>query len=268
MSASRLSKLPRRIRGRLRREGDRLRRELNLRGKRRKCYVCGATFNNFLPYRDAERSPFLRQLECVGSDVENFYCPVCSCFDRERHLFMYFDALGLWDAARGARVLHVAPEAKLAERIAAAGPAEYVRGHLAPGPGEVRVDVTDINFPDGHFDLVICNHVLEHVPDDGRAIAELYRVLKPGGRAVLQTPFSTVLARTFQDPGIDTDAKRLRFYGETDHVRVYGRDLFERLASAGFSVATERHSDLFPPEAAAYHGVNPAEDLLLILKPA
>jgi SAM-dependent methyltransferase len=256
--------LLRRVRDRLRREGERLRHGRNLRGNRRKCYVCGATFDHFLPYREGRRSPFTRLLGCVGSDTENFYCPACECFDRERHLFMYFDKLGLWDAIKGGRVLHVAPEAKLAERIAASEPAEYVKGDIAPGPDRIKLDVTAIAFPDEYFDLVICNHVLEHVPDDGRAMAELFRVLKPGGRAVLQTPFSPVLAHTFQDPGIDTDEKRCLFYGQEDHVRLYGQDLFEKLKGAGFSVALGRHAELFRPEEASYYGVNPAEDLLLL----
>jgi ubiquinone/menaquinone biosynthesis C-methylase UbiE len=131
----------------------------------------------------------------------------------------------------------------------------------------VKVDITAVDFPHEYFDLLIANHVLEHVPDDRRAMSEIFRVLKPGGRAVLQTPFSPVLAGSFQDAAIDTEADRLLFYGEVDHVRVYGRDLFTRLEEAGFGVATQRHADLFPPDAAAYHGVNPAEDLLLIVKP-
>lgn len=256
--------LMRRARGRLRREANGLRRARNLRGKRHKCYVCGKTFGRFLPFREGRQSPFTRLLKVVGSDAKNFYCPACSCFDRERHLFMYFDKLGLWEVVKGGRVLHVAPEAKLAERIAASGPAEYVRGDIAPGPDRVKLDVTALDFPGGHFDLVICNHVLEHVHEDERAVSELFRVLKPGGCAVLQTPFSPVLARSFQDPNIDTDEKRRLYYGQEDHVRVYGQDLFERFRGAGFDLATARHDALFRSWEAAYYGVNPAEDLLLL----
>lgn len=249
------------------RERERLRLWQNLRGSRRQCYICRANFDHFLPYREGGQSPFTSALGVVGSDVENFYCPACACFDRERHLFMYFDALGLWEVVKGARVLHFAPEEKLTERIADASPAEHVKGDIKPAPGFVKIDVTAIDYPAEYFDLVICNHVLEHVADDGRAIAELYRVLKRGGRAVLQTPFTRTLANSFQDANINTDALRLRFYGEADHVRVYGQDLFTKLEAVGFSMETKRHAELFAPESAAYYGVNAAEDLILALKP-
>jgi SAM-dependent methyltransferase len=98
------------------------------------------------------------------------------------------------------------------------------------------MDVTRIEFPDAQFDLVICNHVLEHVPDDSLAMREICRVLKPDGRAILQVPISQRLTTTLEDPSITDPHDRERVFGQWDHVRVYGPDYTERLCHAGFSV--------------------------------
>jgi SAM-dependent methyltransferase len=233
----------------------------------RTCNICGQSFPRFLPYRDGwdSVSPFLRKLRTIGSDVANFGCPSCGSNDRERHLFLYFDAMQFWGKLRGAAVLHFAPERQLAPRIAGLGPREYVRADLRPaGPEVRRIDITAIPYSDRHFDFIMANHVLEHVADDARALAELHRVLRPGGFGVLQTPFSPVLQRTFEDPGIDTDELRDWFYGEDVHLRVYGRDLFERIRAAGFTVEIREHGSLFSDDESARHGVNPREDLILV----
>ena len=208
-------------------------------------------------------------MKWTGSDFDNFWCPFCRSHDRERHLILFFDRLGAWERLAGAAVLHLAPEKHLAGRIAACGPARYVRGDLFPSrEGVERIDVTAIPYADGAFDWVICNHVLEHVPDDARALREIMRVLRPGGTAILQTPFASGLEKTLEDPaGIDTDAKRIEFYGQEDHVRLYGRDLFDRIRAAGFRLELRRHDECLPDVDAARCGVSRDEPLFLCVKP-
>jgi SAM-dependent methyltransferase len=131
-----------------------------------------------------------------------------------------------------------------------------------------RIDVTRIPYGDASFDWVLCNHVLEHVPDDALALREIRRVLRPGGTAVLQTPFASGLEKSLEDAGeIGTDAKRTEFYGQEDHVRLYGRDLFERIQAAGFRLELKTHGECLPDADAARCGVNRDEPLFLCVKP-
>ena len=255
-------------RGRVGSVNKSVKEKVNLSRRSKCCYLCQKTFASFRPFRDGwnSLSPFIRELEVVGSDVENFACPNCGCHDRTRHLVMYFDALNLWDRFREAAVLHIAPESHLAERIYQHAPKLYVRGDLAPDPGTEMLDVTAIPYPAYHFDFVVCNHVLEHVLDDRRACSELFRVTKQGGCAVLQTPYSPVLQNSFVDPAIDTDALRNRYYAQEDNVRLYGRDLFARITEAGFRLDLKTHRECLSGFDSSYYGVNPAEELIFAVK--
>ena len=156
-------------------------------GKKHKCYICGQTFRRFRPFRNAMRSTFLNKLRMVGSDISKHECPVCHCNDRERHLAMYFDKLELWNKITNGDILHFAPEKSISNLIKKKHPSSYVKADLFPGePDIIRVDATKIPFDDNKFDVVICNHVLEHVLDDDKALSEIFRVLKPNGIAILQ----------------------------------------------------------------------------------
>ena len=233
---------------------------------RKRCIACDRPIGRFLPYRAGARGlpKLLTTLECVGSDVDNFECPRCGAHDRERHLLMYFQAIGLLEAVPSLRILHFAPERRLAERLAAAAPAEYVKCDLHPAAADVRrVDMEAMPFPDATFDLVIANHVLEHVDDDLRAVREIRRVLRPGGRAILQTPYCAALHVTWCDAGIVGDAARLQAYGQEDHVRLFGRDIFERFASGGLRSCVRTHAELLADRDPAVHGVNGAEPFFL-----
>ena len=184
---------------------------------------------------------------------------------------MYFDQLNLWEQFEKSTILHFAPEGPLSRKIKAIQPEKYVQADLfvsnLPYDKEViSLDVTDIKQPDKSFDFVICNHVLEHVDDEMAAMREIYRVLKKQGRAILQTPFSSVLRYTFQDPHIDTGELRDFFYWQDDHVRLFGMDFFDKLQEAGFSLQIKKNSDYFTNEVCSYHGVNPKEDLILVQK--
>lgn len=167
----------------------------------------------------------------------------------------------------GQRVLHVAPDRSLRERIQATPGITYIAGDKKePGytypPGTVDLDVTSLPYPADHFDLVICSHVLEHVPDDRRAMRELCRVLKPGGVAILLVPMSDRPV-TDEDPAVIDPDERQRRFGQRDHVRLYGRDYIERLREAGFTVTVERPAATLPADAVFRFGLKADEDLVL-----
>ena len=235
-------------------------------GKRHYCVVCKHHPGAFLPYRQGVRGslPLMSALGVVGSDIYHFECPWCGCHDRERHLLMYMRATGILEALSDKRILHFAPERHLSRIIAETGPTKYTRCDLYPQPPDIeQVNMLDIPYDNGSFDLVIANHVLEHVADDLLALSEIRRVLSRGGQAILQTPYSARLIHTWADAGIDTDEARLQAYGQEDHVRLYGRDIFERLASTGFVPNIGTHDQLIPGHDPQLHGVNAQEPFML-----
>ena len=205
----------------------------------------------------------------VGSDVDNFCCMYCGAHDRERHLFMYFDRLNLWSKMEDARILHFAPEYHLSHKISGQSPMQFIKADLHPGSEDVmEIDATHIPYDDEFFDFLIANHILEHIPDYRLALSEFFRVLKPGGMAVLQTPFSKILKNNFEDANLATDELRLFFYGQEDHVRIFGgQELFQSIENAGFVLQLKKHDALFDVKMTDTHGVNRREDLILSLKP-
>lgn len=238
--------------------------------RNQKCVLCGRAFYRFLPYQGAalDALALMQAVGGVGSDLENFECPWCGCNDRERHLFLYMTAVGLLPSMSGMSVLHFAPEKRLSPRILEARPDRYTKCDLFPRTADVtRVDILEMPFEDCSFDLVIANHVMEHVGDDLVALREVYRVLKAGGYAILQTPFSSKLHRTWSDPGIDTDKARLHAHGQEDHVRLYGRDIFQRFESVGFDPRVKEHRELLKEIEVRKFGVNEEEPFFLFQKP-
>ncbi|MGA9874569.1 MAG: methyltransferase domain-containing protein [Solirubrobacteraceae bacterium] len=175
-------------------------------------------------------------------------CPGCGALERHRSLWLFLrDEFGI-ERLRG-RMLHVAPEVIFERKFAALPNLEYIRGDLAPQrPGIRRLDVTSIDFPDDTFDIIVINHVLEHVPDDRAAIAELRRTLRPTGVVIMQHPRDEALAETYEDSSIVTKADRRQHFGQVDHVRLYGRDFFDRLRAGGFDVETHRYADEVSPQ--------------------
>nr|WP_289847887.1 class I SAM-dependent methyltransferase [Aliiglaciecola lipolytica] len=134
------------------------------------------------------------------------------------------------------KVLHFAPETVLSRKLKSIF-SHYITADLNAKNVDMTIDMTDIPFPDEHFDLIIANHVLEHIPDDKKALNELKRVLKSmSGLAILQVPISLNSEQTYEDFSIDTDEGRLHAFGQEDHVRLYGNDYGDRLKQAGFDV--------------------------------
>lgn len=242
----------------------------NMFSSRKKCYICNRTFKYFEKYKSGSKSipEFRKKLEIVGSDVDNFKCLYCSCHDRERHLFMFFDKLKLWDLMHKAHILHFAPESSLQKKIAEQSPHKYVLGDIFPQKkGVEKIDATQIPYGDNIFDLIIANHVLEHIPEYKKAIGEIYRVLRLGGIAILQTPYSKLLKCNFDDENINNDELRLFFHGERDHFRTFGFNQFkDELRCAGFKLHIIDHSEYFTQYDAIYYGVNEEESLIMVEK--
>lgn len=234
------------------------------------CCICNSRVRRFLPYKNGLSGvPFrMVELAVIGSDVENFECPVCRAHDRERHLFMYLGATGQWQKMSGARILHLAPEQNLQHFIVSSGPAEYVRGDLFPSHSYIeQINLENLKYPDNHFDFVMANHVLEHVNDDAQALREIFRVLAPGGRAILQTPYASGLAETFENPEILSEQARLQAYGQEDHLRLYGCDIKERFEASGLRSEMRTHSDVLSDVQSGKMGVNASEPFFMFLKP-
>lgn len=138
-------------------------------------------------------------------------------------------------------MLHIAPELCFLDRFEAMDNLEYVTADIESPLAKVKMDIHDIPFEENTFDIIFCNHVLEHVDSDIRALEEMRRVLKPGGWAILQVPFFYPLnEETTEDPNIKDPHERERLFGQDDHVRLYGKDYSKRLSSVGFNVQEEK----------------------------
>jgi ubiquinone/menaquinone biosynthesis C-methylase UbiE len=132
--------------------------------------------------------------------------------------------------------LHFAPEQCFYKLFKESNTIEYTTTDLNSPLADVLADICKLPFADNEFDFILCNHVLEHIPDDYKALQEIYRVLKPGGTAILQIPLENDREETFEDDSITDSKERARIFGQYDHVRVYGMDYFKRLEKAGFTV--------------------------------
>jgi SAM-dependent methyltransferase len=207
-------------------------------GDRYECPFCGRHFRRLIP-RGLNHGVLFDQHVVGGGWRRDAFCPGCSSYDRERLVYLYLKNKTTALTKPG-KVLHIAPE-RILEKIFRKIPAiDYTTGDLFSKVVDVKLDVTAIQFPDDTFDLILCNHVMEHVPDDGKAMREILRTLKPGGMAIIQVPISTKLAATQEDLGNISVAERIRRFGQKDHCRIYGRDYEQRLAAAGFSVEVFR----------------------------
>jgi SAM-dependent methyltransferase len=230
------------------------------------CVVCGKSSPSFLPFHWATgRVPdVLHALDVVGSDLLRNACPKCECNDRERHLRMYIESMDLAKRFNGARVLHFAPELVLSRYIASLGPIEHIQADLFPSrQGIRREDMLQMSFPDGYFDIFIANHVMEHVGDDLQALREIQRVLRPGSLVILQTPYSAMLKNTFSDPGLTSGDARECAYGQDDHVRLYGQDIFQNFERTGLRSKVVTHAQVLSQFDAIRYGVNPKEPFFL-----
>lgn len=190
------------------------------RGTAVKCPVCDHSYSKFLPYGRIARA--------------NALCPNCLALERHRLMWLFLREKTDFFTAK-LRVLHIAPEHCFIDRFEALPNLEYITADIESPLAKVKMDVHDIPFPENSFDVVFCNHVLEHVTDDLKVCAEFNRVLKPGGWGILQSPVYQ-LEKTLEDNSITDAAERERIFGQRDHVRKYGTDYAQRLRLSGIQI--------------------------------
>jgi SAM-dependent methyltransferase len=184
-----------------------------------------------------------------------------NCGSRERHRLLHlWITEGGGDRLTGKRILHFAPEKSFMARMR--GNELYETADLMQPGVTHRVDITDTKLPAAAYDVVLANHVLEHIPDDRAAMREIHRLLKPGGLALLTVPINATRP-TYENPSIATAPERWAHFSAHDHVRYYGTDFADRLAEAGFQVETFRVS----PEDEVRHGLLRDEWITIARKP-
>jgi hypothetical protein len=198
------------------------------------CPCCGGHFRHFLPHA----------YEVIAR--LNALCPRCHCAERHRLLWLYLHNRTNF-FRDNLKVLHFAPEYIFERKIRKCSNLDYITADLLSPDVMVHMDITDIPYTDNTFDVILCSHVLVYVQDDRKAMCELYRVLKPGGWAILLVPIDLELATTIEDPSAIDPLERLRRFGQRDHVRIYGRDYLTRLEQAGFTVRQDPYVQELPP---------------------
>lgn len=213
--------------------------------------IDGKSFKMFLPYG-------------YGKQRNNVLSPSTLSLERHRLLWLYLQTetdffkseinlnsvvfktkpvkLRDYETNAPLKVLHFAPEQEFYKRFKKQTNIEYTTTDLLSPLADVKADICNLPFKNNEYDVIFCNHVLEHIPNDTKAMQELYRVLKPGGMGIFQIPQDLSRATTFSDNTIVNQKERAKIFGQYDHVRVYGRDYFDKLRSIGFKVIEEDYT--------------------------
>ncbi len=199
-------------------------------GNNVECTVCENKFRKFLPYGNKAS--------------ENRLCPNCLTLERHRLLWLYLKNKTNFFNSK-LKVLHIAPEQPFLKRFKKIKAKDYVTADLYSPIADVKTDIRNLVFDDNSFDIIICNHVLEHIDDELKAIKELLRVLKPKGWAILQVPIDYSSEVTYEDSTITDPKEREKHFGQYDHLRSYGKDYPERLREAGFNVKEDDYIESF-----------------------
>lgn len=190
------------------------------------CPVCEKSFSKFLSY---------------GSDVahrENVLCPYDLTLERHRLMWLYLKEQSNFFSANNLDVLHIAPEQCFHKKFKNQKNLNYLTGDLVSPIADMHFDLHEIPLEDNRFDVVFCNHVLEHVDDAHQCMSELYRVMKPGGWGIMQVPLDYTRDTTYEDASITSPEEREKHFWQKDHVRLFGNDYPEWLKKAGFEVET------------------------------
>ncbi len=184
--------------------------------------INGKSFRKFLPYG-------------YENQRENVLSPSTLSLERHRVLWLYLKNETDFFSKK-LKVLHFAPEQAFYKRFRKLPNLDYTTTDLNSPLADVKADICDLPFENNTYEFILCNHVLEHIPDDTKAMQEIYRILKPGGTAILQIPQDLNRESTFQDDSITSQKERAKIFGQYDHVRVYGKDFFQKLRAIGFGV--------------------------------
>lgn len=198
-------------------------------GSKYQCPVCEKTFRKLMPYG-------------YNRVRQNALCPSCLSLERHRLMWLFLqNKTGFFN--ENIKLLHIAPEQCFYKRFRKMKNIEYTTADMDSPIADVRLDVQEMPFSEASFNMVFCNHVLEHVDDDAKAMREIYRVLKPGGMAILHVPIDYSREKTYEDARITAPKEREKHFLQHDHVRLYGNDYPERLKQAGFVVKDTNYFD-------------------------
>ena len=207
-----------------------------LKGERFTDPIDGKSFRKFLPYG-------------YGKQRENALSPSTLSLERHRLMWLFLrDETNFFTSKNKLKVLHIAPEQCFLDIFRNQQNLAYITSDIESPIADVKADICNLPFKEAEFDVVLCNHVLEHITNDTKAMQELYRVLKPGGFGIFQIPQELSRATTFEDNTITDRKERARIFGQYDHVRVYGRDYFEKLRAIGFKVDEVDYTKKIAPE--------------------
>ena len=224
-----------------------------LKGDRYTDPIDGKSFKRFLPYGYGEQRP-------------NVLSPSTLSLERHRLLWLYLkNETDFFQ--KPLRVLHMAPEQCFLSIFKKMKNLDYTTADLYSPIVDVKADILKLPFKDEEFDLVFCNHVLEHIEDDNKAMKELYRVIKKGGMGIFQVPQELARKSTYEDPAIITPEDKTEHFGQYDHVRIYGRDYFDRLRNVGFNVKEVDYSLKLNPELVEKYCLAKGEILPVCIKP-
>lgn len=205
-----------------------------LKGNRYTDPIDNKSFRKFLPYG-------------YENQRDNVLSPSTLSLERHRLLWLYLKNETDF-FINHKKVLHFAPEQAFYKLFRKQKNLDYTTTDLNSPLADVKADICNLPFKDNEFDVILCNHVLEHIPDDTKAMQELYRVLKKGGMAILQIPQDVSRGKTFEDNSITDRKERAKIFGQYDHVRIYGRDYFDKLRSIGFIVIEEDYTQKIDAE--------------------
>jgi SAM-dependent methyltransferase len=209
------------------------------------------------------RDDILREKKVVAAGFRKTICPSCRSTDRERLVYLYVRRKLANHTQQGLRVLHIAPEPNILKTIKSMSHVLYLSADLCK-PADMHFDLVKAPFADCTFDAIICNHVLQEVPDDRAAMAEIRRILRPGGWAVLQVPLSHVLEDTVEGPAVPSPWSRV--FTESHYVRMYSRkDYRRRLEASGLQLTTQGSRQI-GVRAADRFGLAPGEEIYCVVK--
>lgn len=186
--------------------------------------IDGKRFRKFLPYG-------------YGKQRENALSPSTLSLERHRLMWLYLkNETDFFSSSKKLKTLHIAPEQCFLSLFKKQRNLDYVTADLESPIADIKADICNLPFKDNSFDVIFCNHVLEHITNDQKAMQELYRVLKKGGFGIFQIPQDLSREKTFEDHSITDPKERTKIFGQYDHVRMYGKDYFNKLRSVGFQV--------------------------------
>ncbi len=214
--------------------------------------IDGKKYRSFLPYG-------------YGKQRKNALSPGTLSLERHRQMWLYLQRETDFFKTQ-LKVLHIAPEQSFINRFRKMKNLDYITADLYSPIVDVKADILDLPFENESFDVVFCNHVLEHIEDDKKAMSELFRVMKKGGWGIFQVPIKSSLSTTYEDFSITDPKERQKHFGQYDHVRWYGMDYSQRLESVGFSVEMNFYSQEFSDEEIQKYALMKNEILPIVRK--